>query len=126
MPPAFFSADYVQDLQKALNADAEFKQKTASLNLKVLMSVKDKDLHALLSIKNGEATVEQTKPDAQADFKFIGDYATWAANHRGEAPLDKLVMTGKLKFIGSIPKIMGLRGQLLVIDKIAQGVPAEL
>lgn len=126
MPPAFFTADYTQELQKALNADPDFRQKTASLNLKVLMSVKDKDLHALLTIQNGAATVAPSKPDAQADFKFIGDYAVWASNHRGEAPLDKLVMTGKLKFIGSIPKIMGLRSQLLVIDRIAQGVPAEL
>lgn len=126
MPPAFFTPAYGQELEKALNSDAEFKQKTASLNLKILMSVKDKDMHALLTIQNGAATVQEVKGDAPADFKFIGEYATWAANHRGEAPLDKLVMTGKLKFVGSIPKIMGLRNQLLVIDRIAQGVPAEM
>jgi hypothetical protein len=39
--------------------------------------------------------------------------------------MEKLVMTGKLKFKGSIPKIMGMRAQLGVIDKIAQSVPAS-
>lgn len=126
MPPAFFTPAYFEELARTLNADAEFKQKTASMNLSILMSAKDKGLAALLRIKDGQASVQAATPEEKADFKFLGDYAVWASNHRGEAPLDKLVMTGKLKFVGSIPKIMGLRGQLLVIDKLAQTVPAEM
>jgi putative sterol carrier protein len=126
MPPAFFTQGYFEDLVKTLNGDAEFKQKAASMNLSVIMAAKDKGLTALLRIKDGQATVQMATPEEKADFKFLGDYATWAANHRGEAALDKLVMTGKLKFIGSIPKIMGLRSQLLVIDRLAQTVPAEM
>lgn len=126
MAVAFFTPAYFEELAKTLNGDAEFKQKTATLNLSILMAAKDKDLSALLRLKNGEATVEPATRDTPADFKFIGEYAVWVSNHRGEAPLDKLVMTGKLKFIGSIPKIMGLRAQLLVIDKLAQTVQADL
>lgn len=126
MPPAFFTPSYFEELATTLNGDPEFRQKTASMSLSIVMSAKDKGLTALLRIQNGQATVQPATPEEKADFKFLGDYATWAANHRGEAALDKLVMTGKLKFIGSIPKIMGLRGQLLVIDRIAQTVPAEM
>ena len=123
---AFFTLAYFEELARVLNADPDFKQKTANLNLTIVMSAKDKDVHGLLRIQNGQATAQAAKPDEKADFKFIADYATWSANHRGEAPLDKLVMTGKVKFIGSIPKIMGLRNQLLVIDRVAQGIAAEL
>lgn len=126
MAVAFFTPAYFEELAKTLNNDPEFKQKTATLSVSILMAAKDKDLSALLRLKNGQATVEPANRDTAADFKFIGDYAVWASNHRGEAPLDKLVMTGKLKFIGSIPKIMGLRSQLLVIDRLAQTVPADI
>lgn len=122
----FFTPDYFRELEKTLNSDAEFKQKTASLKLDVLMVAKDKGLSGLMKLQNGQVAIEPSTPEAKADFKFIGDYATWVANHKGEAPLDKLVMTGKLKFVGSIPKIMGLRSQLLIIDRLAQSVPAEL
>jgi putative sterol carrier protein len=126
MAVAFFTPAYFEELARTLNADAEFKEKTAKLDLSILMAAKDKDLSALLRVKNGQATVEPAGRETPADFKFIGEYAVWASNHRGEAPLDKLVMTGKLKFVGSIPKIMGLRSQLLVIDRLAQKVPADL
>ena len=126
MAAPFFTQGYFEELVKTLNSDAEFKQKTASMNLSIVMSAKDKGLTGLLRIKDGQASVQMATPEEKADFKFIGDYAVWASNHRGEAALDKLVMTGTLKFVGSIPKIMGMRSQLLVIDKLAQGVPAEL
>ena len=126
MAAPFFTQGYFEELVKTLNNDAEFKQKTASMNLSIVMAAKDKGLAALLRIQNGQASAQMATPEEKADFKFLGDYATWVANHKGEAPLDKLVMTGKLKFIGSIPKIMGMRSQLLVIDKLAQSVPAEL
>ncbi len=126
MAAAFFTQGYFEELARTLNADPEFKAKTASMNLSIVMSAKDKGLTALMRIQNGQATVQMATPEEKADFKFLGDYAVWASNHRGEAALDKLVMTGKLKFVGSIPKIMGLRSQLLIIDRIAQGVPAEM
>lgn len=124
--PAFFTPAYFEELARVLNADPEFKAKAATLKVTILMSAKDKGLTALVRIAEGKATAEPATPETPADFKFIGAYEVWAANHRGEAPLDKLVMTGKLKFVGSIPKIMSLRNQLLVIDRVAQGVQADL
>ena len=126
MAAPFFTQGYFEELVKTLNSDAEFKQKAANMNLSILMSAKDKGLTALLRIQDGQATAQAALPEEKADFKFIGDYAVWAANHRGEAALDKLVMTGKLKFVGSIPKIMGMRSQLMIIDRLAQTVPADL
>lgn len=120
--PAMFTNEFFDELVKRLNNDAEFKQKTASVAATVLMVNLDTKHSFLLTVNKGSATWAAGSPESKADFTFLGDMATWELNHRGEAPMEKLVMTGKLKFKGSIPKIMGLRAQLGVIDKIAQGI----
>lgn len=126
MAPNLFSSAFFEELVKTLNNDPDFKSKTANVAATVLMVNRDTKTSHLITISKGSATyngpgTEETK----ADFIFIGDSATWIANHKGELPMEKAVMTGKLKFKGSLPKIMGLRAQLTVIDNIAQKVPAE-
>lgn len=122
----FFTQPYFEEVVKTLNNSPDFKAKTANVSTTVNMVCKDKARAFLLKIDKGTATGSEAAEDTKADFTFIGDYATWVANHKGEAPLEKLVMTGKLKFKGSIPKIMSMRSQLVVIDNLAQSVPAEL
>lgn len=120
--PALFTGDFFDELVKRLNNDADFKQKTATLKASVLMVNTDTKTSFLMTIMQGNATWAAGTQETKADFTFLGDAAIWAANHKGEASMEKLVMTGKLKYKGSIPKIMGLRAQLGVIDKIAQGI----
>ena len=121
--PQMFTDAFFEELVKRLNNDADFKSKTANLKTTVLMVNTDTKHSFLMNIQQGHATWAPGSIDTKADFTFLGDAATWMSNHKGEAPMEKLVMTGKLKFKGSIPKIMGLRAQLGVIDKIAQGIP---
>jgi putative sterol carrier protein len=125
MAPNLFSSEFFEELVKALNNDPEFKSKTASVAVTVLMVNRDLKTSHFVNINKGSATYALGSEDAKADFTFIGDSATWISNHKGEIPMEKAVMTGKLKFKGSLPKIMGMRAQLTVIDNIAQKVPAE-
>lgn len=121
-----FTMPYFEEFVKTLNNDSEFKAKAGGVQATVLMVNRDTKKSFLLTLNKGTATVVEGNEDTKADFTFIGDTPTWVANHKGEAPMEKLVMTGKLKFKGSLPKIMGLRSQLAIIDQIAQRVPAEL
>lgn len=120
-----FSSAFFEELVKTLNNDADFKSKTANVNATVLMVNTDLKTSHLITISKGTATYAPGSEDAKADFTFLGTSDVWIANHKGEIPMEKAVMTGKLKFKGSLPKIMGLRSQLTVIDNIAQKVPAE-
>ncbi len=63
-------------------------------------------------IDGGKVAVAQVDQDAEDDFRFIGPYETWVKSHRDGEGLQKLVMTGKLKFKGSIPQVMSLQRQL--------------
>ena len=120
--PALFTDEFFEELTKRLNDDADFKQKTGNVVATVLMVNTDTKVSYLLNVNKGTAAWQKGSEQAKADFTFLGDAKTWESNHRGEAPMEKLVMTGKLKFKGSIPKIMSLRSQLGVIDKVAQGI----
>jgi putative sterol carrier protein len=121
--PALFTDAFFDELVKRMNNDPDFRSKAGSVVATVLMVNTDTKQSFLLNLNKGAAAWSKGAQDSKADFTFLGDTATWVANHKGEAPMEKLVMTGKLKFKGSIPKIMGLRSQLSVIDKIAQSVP---
>lgn len=121
--PALFTDAFFDELVKRLNNDPDFKTKTGNIAATVLMVNTDTKSSFVLTLNKGTAAWSKGSIDSKADFTFLGDSATWISNHKGEAPMEKLVMTGKLKFKGSIPKIMGLRAQLGVIDKIAQSVP---
>ncbi|HVL47792.1 MAG TPA: SCP2 sterol-binding domain-containing protein [Candidatus Thermoplasmatota archaeon] len=127
MATPYFTKAYFDALATTLNADAEFQAKTANLKANLLMVARDKGEKGaafLLAVDHGKAAITEATPETSAEFAFIGDYATWVRNHQGEAPLEKLVMTGKMKFKGSIPKIMQMRNQLGVIDTTARRVPA--
>ncbi|MEA3200590.1 MAG: Alkyl sulfatase C-terminal [Thermoplasmata archaeon] len=121
--PALFTDAFFDELVKRLNNDPDFKAKAGGVVATVLMVNTDSKESFLLNLNKGSAAWSKGNMESKADFTFLGDSATWIANHKGEAPMEKLVMTGKLKFKGSIPKIMGLRAQLTVIDRIAQSVP---
>jgi putative sterol carrier protein len=121
--PALFTSAFFDELVQRLNDDADFRSKTANVNATVLMVNTDTKTSFLMTIQKGAARYQPGALDSKADFTFLGTTEVWNSNHKGEAPMEKLVMTGKLKFKGSIPKIMGLRSQLSVIDKIAQSVP---
>ena len=120
--PALFTDGFFDELIKRLNNDADFKAKTASVTATVLMVNLDTKHSFLMHLNKGAATWAPGTPETKADFTFLGESKVWESNHKGEAPMDKLVMTGKLKFKGSIPKIMGLKNQLSIIDRIAQSI----
>ena len=123
--PEMFTGAFFDELVKTLNNDAEFKNKTASVNATVLMVNRDTKKSYLLTIEKGAAKWVEGNEETKADFTFIGDTPTWVSNHKGEITMEKAIMTGKLKFKGSLPKIMGMRSQLVVIDQLAQKIPTD-
>ncbi len=110
----YFSEQYWDTLADKLNSDAGFQEKASDVDASLLYVAKDRGQACRMTIDNGKVTVEHVDPEAEteADFRFIGPYETWVASHRDGQGLQKLVMTGKLKFKGSIPQVMSLQRQL--------------
>lgn len=121
----YATLEFFQQLADALNQDATFQAKTSSLKAELLFSTKERADACLLKVDGGKVTVASVPADTKAEFVFLADYPTWVTNHRDGATLEKLIMTGKVKLKGSIPRIMTLKSQLGLIDAKAKTIPAE-
>lgn len=121
----YFSEQYWDTLADKLNGDEAFQEKASDVDASLLYVAKDKGRACRMTIDGGKVSVEQVDPDAEADFRFIGPYETWVKSHRDGEGLQKLVMTGKLKFKGSIPQVMSLQRQLGDMTARAREIDAD-
>lgn len=121
----YFSEQYWDTLADTLNQDEAFQEKASDVDASLLYVAKEKDDACKMTIDGGKVTVEQVDQDAEADFRFIGPYETWVKSHRDGDGLQKLVMTGKLKFKGSIPQVMSLQRQLGDMTARAREIDVE-
>ncbi len=121
----YFSKEFFDALAAALNTDAEWMKKTTNQSFKSIITITDRSQSFFLDVAGGKVIVNETAPDAPADFKFEGPYDSWVILGRGEKDFQSLVMAGKVKFRGSMPKVMGLMGAWNRLIKVAQGLPKE-
>ncbi len=121
----YFSREFFDALVAALNADPEWLKKTTNQSFKSIITITDRSKSFFLDVVGGKVSVNETAPDAPADFKFEGPYDSWIILGKGEKDFQSLVMAGKVKFRGSMPKVMGLMGAWNRLIKVAQGLPKD-
>jgi putative sterol carrier protein len=121
----YFTADFFEEVANRLNADPEWSNKAASTTAKVVLACPDRNASFLIQVVNGRVSSTEAAPDVPADFKFEGTYDAWTQLGRGERDLQSLVMGGKIRFRGSMPKIMALMGVLNRITVIARDIPKD-
>lgn len=121
----FFTKKYFQELADRLNADEEWRKKSQGVNAKIVATASDRDFSALLDIQEGAVTVSQVDPEIPADFKFEADYDVWKSSAQGEADLTTLVMSGRMRFRGSMSKIMGMMTSLNRLTDLLRDLPKE-
>ena len=121
----YFSKEFFDTLASALNADAEWAKKTSTSAFKSIITITDKSKSFFLDVVNGKVAVTETAPEVPADFKFEGPYDAWIILGKGEKDFQSLVMMGKVKFRGSMPKVMALMPAWNRLIKVAQQLPKE-
>ncbi len=121
----FFSDAYFTELVARLQKDPDWIKGAARVTAKLMMTVTDRNEAHLLDIQAGNVTVRATKPDEPADFKFEGPYEVWARIGKERKDLNSLVLQGKIKFRGSLAKLLPLQGVLVRVEAVARAIPAE-
>jgi putative sterol carrier protein len=121
----FFTKEFFEELADRLNADDEWNKKSGDLTTKIVATCTDREISVLLDIQNGKVTAKVVDAEEPADFKFEGSYDAWQKTARGEADLQTLVMTGKMKFKGSMSKIMAMMSQLSRLTAVLREMPKE-
>src|SRR5437870_1467103 len=121
----YFTKAFFDEIASRLNADPEWGKKAAAITAKIVLTSTDRNASFLVDIQGGNVTVQQVAPDVPADFKFEGAYDAWMQLGKGERDFQGLVLGGKIRFRGSMPKVMALMGPLGRITQLAQQVPKE-
>ncbi|HWG89977.1 MAG TPA: SCP2 sterol-binding domain-containing protein [Candidatus Thermoplasmatota archaeon] len=120
----YFTHAYFQNIADLLNADPAFQEKASNLSTQLLFIAKDKGRAFLFKVEKGKVSAEPATPETPAEFAFTSDYATWVTNHRDGKTLEMLIMSGKVRMKGSIPRILQLKSQLGAVDQKARSIPA--
>ncbi len=121
----YFTKAFFDEVVARLNADPEWAKKVATITAKVVLTCFDRKTSFLLDVQGGRVASSEVAADVPADFKFEGNYDSWVQLGKGEKDFQSLVMGGKIRFRGSMPKIMALMGPLNRITLVAQQVPKE-
>ncbi len=121
----YFSKAFFDEVASRLNSDPEWTKKASAVTAKIVLTSLDRGTSFLVAVEAGRVVVSQVTPDVPADFKFEGNYDAWVQLAKGERDFQGLVLGGKIRFSGSMPKIMALMGQLNRITFVAQQVPKE-
>ena len=121
----YFTQAFFQEVASRLNADPEWSRRAAAITAKVVLTCVDRKASFLINVVNGTVSSTEVAADVPADFKFEGTYEAWTQLGKGEKDFQGLVLGGKIRFRGSMPKVMGLMGPLSRITQLAQQVPKE-
>ncbi|HEV8594395.1 MAG TPA: SCP2 sterol-binding domain-containing protein [Thermoplasmata archaeon] len=120
----YFSMEFFEELARRLNGDAEWKRRAESLTARLTLTVTDRSLSFLIEIANGTVSARSVQAEDSADFKFEGPWQIWAQIAGGQTDFNTAVLTGKMKFRGSLPKIMGIQPQMTRLTQVAKEIPA--
>jgi len=121
----YFTMAFFDELAARVNADPEWTKKASNITAKLVFTVTDRQQSNMLDIQAGKVASREVAADTPADFKFEGPYDAWVQLGKAEKDFQTLVITGKIKFRGSMPKMMGMLGQLNRITALAQQMPKE-
>lgn len=121
----YFTKDFFDEIASRLNADPEWSKQAGTLTVKLVLTCTDWTAAFLLDVQEGKVIASAVAPDVPADFKFEGPYDAWVGLGKGEKDFQTLVLTGKIRFRGSMPRIMGMLGPLNRITATAREIPKE-
>ncbi len=121
----FYTKEFFDELARRLTADAGWAARVKGLDLRIVCTALDKKRSFLLEVHHGTVTAAEATQATPADFRFEGRYETWVQLCKGEAEVDRLVESGKLRLAGSVPNAMGMMGPLNYMVIVARQFPKE-
>jgi len=121
----FFSDAYFAELASRLQKDPEWMKGASKVTAKLMMTVTDRNEAHLLDVQAGNVSVHPAKPDDPADFKFEAPYNVWARMGKEKKDMNSLVIQGKIRFRGSLARLMSLQGVLVRVEAVAREIHAE-
>lgn len=121
----FYTKAFFEEIARRLNADTEWGKAMAAKTFRMVCTASDKKRSFLIAVAKGKVTTAEATAETRADYRFEGHYEAWMGLCKGEAEMEQLIQTGKIRLAGSMSDVMGLMGPLNKIVLTARSFPKE-
>ncbi|MCS4538739.1 MAG: SCP2 sterol-binding domain-containing protein [Thaumarchaeota archaeon] len=99
-----------------LNADESLAKVTKGMNTNLLLSCAEISAFYIIDIKEGRLSVKQASSNQVAEFAFSASYNEWEKIAKGQAKIPSEVISGRIKFKGSMPKMLLYLNKVLGLE----------
>lgn len=112
----FFSLEFFQKMVEQLNLDESLSKLTKGMNTNLLLSCNELPSSYLIDVKEGKLSVKQVSNNQAAEFVFSAPYIEWEKIAKGQVKIAGEVVSGRIKFKGSMPKMLLYLNKVLGLE----------
>jgi len=113
----FWSPDFFDKANELLNSDDELCKVFKGMNTTILAECVDRDQAFLIKVVDGKLSSREASSDDKVEFRFSAPYEKWVKIAKGEQKVQSEVVKGKIKFRGSMPKMLLYLGKVVRMEK---------
>ena len=115
----FFTIEFFKALVDQLSRDASLTKLTKGMKTTLLLGCTGKDSAFLITVLDEHLDVSEVSADEKAEFKFTVSYERWERIARGEAKMQGDVLSGRIKFRGSMTRMLLYVNRVIGLEKKA-------
>jgi len=123
---AYFTKEFFDEMARHLNSNPAFTNTIKDFNASMLLTCVDRGVSYKITARNGTVEVEESIEGEPADFHFAAPYDVWVSIGKGEVKIQGEVVGGRVKFRGSMPKMLLYLGKLAGIERLMTKLIAEI
>lgn len=113
----FFTKEFFDNVAQELNKDEKAREIFSALNSSLILYCEDLGVGFRLAVEKGVLSVSEEGKTVEAEFFFSAPYEEWCKVIKGEAKVPAEITAGRIKFKGSMPKMLLYIGKLTYVEK---------
>lgn len=113
----FWSEEFFKKTDILLNADEDLGKVFKGMDTTIIAECTDREESFFLIVKDGVINSRKISAGEKGEFRFSAPYDLWVKIAKGEEKVQSQVVRGKIKFRGSMPKMMLYLGKVVRMEK---------
>ncbi len=113
----FWSEEFFEKTDKLLNDDKELLKVFTGMNTTILAECSDREEVFHILVEDGRISSAKAGTGDKGEFRFSAPYDLWVKVAKGEEKVQSQVVKGKIKFRGSMPKMLLYLGKVVRMEK---------
>jgi len=113
----FFTKEFFDDFAEILSRDRDLVEITKGLNTSILFICEGRSSAFKATVSDMKISVAEAGSEGEAEFKFLAPYPEWVKIAKGEARFQGEVVAGRIRFKGSMPKMLLYLNKVLKLER---------